>query len=1318
MKKLLLILLFVVTAFTAKAQCNYTLEMTDAWGDGWDNGAGTGISTNSVDILVNGTIVLDDVYELGGGGGGTPTITSLNFLVNPGDDVTAVWTGGGAGTPNWENECSYRILDADGTEVAAVNPIVDGSGDILTGTITAACPACAAPNTLSVTAIGGTSATLNWVDGNAPSSFFNLVVNDVTGGTNFFTGVATNPWPLTGLTAGGNVYEFIVTADCGGIPSSSSTTVQWTQQDVPGCASNPSPTIGAIDVAPSATFTWDAPVTGGPPDGYNFYLGTASGALTNIGTVGGTTANITNLAVSTTYFWSIVPVNGSGEATGCAEWSFTIIDPPAGPTGITCPTGNNSNIFTESFDSVGGWTGDVTAAVANNLWVFGQTGSTATPNSGPTVGETGNYMYYEASGAAVNTASAVSPGIDLTSVPLADPAELSFYMHAFGTDMGTLNVGVGTSAAGPFTNEFSWSGQIQLASADAWHQAAINVSAYTGQTIFLEFSYTSTAGFNGDMSIDSLVLESCADICEDPTNLVANDFTITPSVDISWDAVATATSYTWEIQPFGTAQGAGIPLASGSGMAAISYDDVTGAFTDASQFSLFVRAVCPIGNSNYSQLDFTVVLPGTDYCGAYTNSPAAPINELAATVDVISATGSGFDTITDLDIAFDISHTFIGDLSIFLTSPSGTSVLLLSGPCGDFDDMNLRLDDEGGAGVCASPTIGTVTPANPLSAFDGEVFEGDWTLTIFDSFAGDDGILNSWCLLPTLAAPTTCTSGVTTTWNGIVSGWDNGTPTSIDNAILMDTYDTTFSGNIEACSLLVAGGNLFIYANEYARIQESIIVNSGAAISVLTDGSLLQVNDAASVAKSGDILVGISTPSLTARDFMIMGSPMTFEGPDAFIDNNGAGTAAYQVLNHTTANFTPYVGTPAVVGVNFHDQESDDWTNYAGLLFPGEGYLVRPSYVNSGAYNYTFTDGSLNNGAITYSAFFGDDKEDSPNVMSNPYASAINADLLIGDNSTIIDELYFWEHLTTPAVGIPGPLSQNFDMEDVSTRNLGMGLPAANDPGTSTTPDGIIATGQGFGIKAKIGGDVTFTNSMRLTTPGTLRSNANKDLLWIQVRENTYGMGSTAGIAFTENASEELDPGYDSMKLGTVVSLYSHLLDGSNELGIQSREAFETGITIPMGFSTLIEADAGIPYVISISNLEGANIENATVYLVDHLTNVTTNLSTDRYEFLSDAGTFNNRFTLVFETLLDIDNPALDTIVLYPNPTENIVRVASPNTNVTSIEVMDMMGRKVTDVVFSTEGNYSIDLSNLQVAVYFVTVNTVDGSITKRVTKK
>ena len=461
-------------------------------------------------------------------------------------------------------------------------------------------------------------------------------------------------------------------------------------------------------------------------------------------------------------------------------------------------------------------------------------------------------------------------------------------------------------------------------------------------------------------------------------------------------------------------------------------------------------------------------------------------------------------------------------------------------------------------------------------------------------------------------------AGVIKSWNGFSWG-AGGAPDDTDIVQLNANYDTGINGDLNTCRCTVESGrSLTVRAGDYVRVVNDITVDG--TLNIEHTGSIVQVNDAASVTNNGTINVNLTTPALNARDFLIMGSPMSTSDETMF--------SAYQFLNHTTANFTPYVGVPPVVGVNFHDQDSNDWSNYTGVLSPAEGYFVRPSFTSGATYNYVYDQGTLNNGVITYAAFFGDDKEDSPNVLSNPYPSAIDADELIFNNA-IVDELYFWEHNTTPNNTIPGPLNDNFNMEDISTRNYLMGV-AANTGGG--VPSNIISTGQGFGIKANAAGDVTFNNALRLTSGnGTIRQPLDKDLLWLEVRENTYGMRSTTGIGFTEGATAELDAGYDTMKLGTVVSLYSHLEDGSELLGIQGREVFDTSITIPMGFSTLIEADAGIPYVINISNLEGANIEQATVYLIDHLTNTITNLSTDRYEFLSDAGTFNNRFTLQFE---------------------------------------------------------------------------------------
>ncbi|RMA57756.1 discoidin domain-containing protein [Ulvibacter antarcticus] len=554
-----------------------------------------------------------------------------------------------------------------------------------------------------------------------------------------------------------------------------------------------------------------------------------------------------------------------------------------------------------------------------------------------------------------------------------------------------------------------------------------------------------------------------------------------------------------------------------------------------------------------------------------------------------------------------------------------------------------------------------------------------------------------------------CISGSTTYTTA--GGWSNGAPNSSTEAIFKDSYNTS-TGNITACGLIVENGAVVtVGAGEYLSVERNIKVETGGSIIVSHQGSVVQVADDAVVINNGTINVKLTTPALNARDFMIMGSPMTAANNTMF--------SAYQVLNHTTANFTPYVGTPAVVGVNFHDQESNDWSNFVGQLTPGEGYLVRPSYTAGGTYNYEYNQGTLNNGIITYSAFFGDDKEDSPNVISNPYASAIDATMLIANNA-MIDEVYFWEHLTTPVSGIPGPLNENFNMEDISTYNGTMGIPASNDPGTSTTPNGVISTGQGFGIKANAGGNVTFNNAMRLTTGNTtLRRSVPKDLLWLTVREGEYHMGSTAGIGFLQSASENLDPGFDTQKLGTVVSLYSHLPDGSEQLGIQGREIFDDAITIPMGFSTLVDEDGGLPYVISISDMEGSLIEEATVYLIDHLENTVTNLSEGNYEFVAEAGTYDNRFTLQFESLiLDVNASELDAVSIFPNPTQNTINIVSPNAALTGIEIFDLRGRSVKRVTITSETTQRIDISNLESALYFVKISSENGLITKRIIKQ
>jgi hypothetical protein len=81
---------------------------------------------------------------------------------------------------------------------------------------------------------------------------------------------------------------------------------------------------------------------------------------------------------------------------------------------------------------------------------------------------------------------------------------------------------------------------------------------------------------------------------------------------------------------------------------------------------------------------------------------------VTTTIAVADSFGIG-----DLNVGVAITHTFLGDLIVRLTHPSGSpTVTLFDGLCGTNNNMNVTFDDDGGPLVCASPTVGTVDPAN------------------------------------------------------------------------------------------------------------------------------------------------------------------------------------------------------------------------------------------------------------------------------------------------------------------------------------------------------------------------------------------------------------------------------------------------------------------------------------------------------------------------------------------------------------------------------------------------------------------------------
>lgn len=125
---------------------------------------------------------------------------------------------------------------------------------------------------------------------------------------------------------------------------------------------------------------------------------------------------------------------------------------------------------------------------------------------------------------------------------------------------------------------------------------------------------------------------------------------------------------------------------------------------------------------------------------------------------VISSTGTPtitskipfYDDITlaDINVNLELDHTYLADLVVKLTSPEGTTVVLLSSSCGDLQNINATFDDDSPNFICnGDPAIsGMVKPLGSLGSFSGESILGEWILEINDNAASDGGLLRAFSL--------------------------------------------------------------------------------------------------------------------------------------------------------------------------------------------------------------------------------------------------------------------------------------------------------------------------------------------------------------------------------------------------------------------------------------------------------------------------------------------------------------------------------------------------------------------------------------------
>ncbi len=130
-------------------------------------------------------------------------------------------------------------------------------------------------------------------------------------------------------------------------------------------------------------------------------------------------------------------------------------------------------------------------------------GTTVSANTGPSIDHTlgtasGKYVYLETSGTCNNmTARLESPCFSLNGF---SNAELRFWYHMFGANMGSLHVDVITQSGTDLDVVVPVSGD----QGDQWHEMVVDLSAYLDESVTIIIRGVTGTSFTSDMAIDDI----------------------------------------------------------------------------------------------------------------------------------------------------------------------------------------------------------------------------------------------------------------------------------------------------------------------------------------------------------------------------------------------------------------------------------------------------------------------------------------------------------------------------------------------------------------------------------------------------------------------------------------------------------------------------------------------------------------------------------------------------------------------------------------------------------------------------------------------
>ena len=569
--------------------------------------------------------------------------------------------------------------------------------------------------------------TLAWTDYPASTSSSKQLVNDLDLTVTSPNGTVYYPNHLTSADRTNNV-ETVDIAN----PSSGTYTVTVKGYNVPygpqpfavvmhggfGAAEDDTtaPTISNVSANPSynsCEITW---TTDEPASSVVVY-GTSSSNLnqqaTSSGYVTSHSVTLTGLSAETKYYYMVKSADQSDNQANSSVYNFTTTAEPQMPTDFSDDMENGDGNWTKHANGSTPW-----SIVSTNY------------------AHSGSHALFSADEGAIKDDAIDTYEIDLRN---ASSATLTFY-HTYelengydgavieiSTDGGQTFTDLGSKITqGGYNGTISTSYQSPIAGRNAWtggslgtmSQVVVDLSSYVGHTVIIRFRIACDTSVNKTgWYVDDVVVSASGSSTPAPTvdSFTANPSTITEgnSSTLSWQTT-NATSVT---------------VKDGNGSTVYSGSTVDGSVS-VSPTSTTTYTLTATGNGGSATASVTVTVNPADNDNVDTKTfsstdvpksiPDNDANGVISTLEITNGTN-----IQSLSVKVDITHTYVGDLTLYLIGPDGTTVTLREKTGGSADDIHE-----------------TYTP----TAFNGKSAVGTWKLKVVDSARYDTGKIDGWSL--------------------------------------------------------------------------------------------------------------------------------------------------------------------------------------------------------------------------------------------------------------------------------------------------------------------------------------------------------------------------------------------------------------------------------------------------------------------------------------------------------------------------------------------------------------------------------------------